>query len=118
MNRIVIRAGRTLSNAEINDCYAQSVCVWNVYRRSTQSGVLPNAFMCGTPVVASRAGAFPEFVEDGATGRFLEGDNREGIAAAFEDMRSNAAQYSRNCRKKFLETFHYKANLESLRAIL
>lgn len=118
MDRIAVLTGRPLLNQEINECYAESICVWNLYRRSTQSGVLPNAFMCGAPVIASRTGAFPEFVEDGMTGKFTEGWNHEGIAAAFNEIHRRNSHYSANCRERFRRVFYFAAHMEKLRSIL
>lgn len=118
VDRIEIRCGRPLSDEEINRAYAESFCVWNIYRRSTQSGVLPKAYMFGSPVIASRIGSFPEFVQDGVNGRFAEGDDIRGILNAAEGMRDNLAAYAANCRKTFLDTFFYQARLNDLRQLL
>lgn len=116
--KIEIRCGRPLSNQEMNRCYAESYCVWNVYRRSTQSGVLPKAFMFGAPVLASRIGSFPEYVAEGFNGRFVSGDDPEAILAATAEFRNNQERYFTNCRKSFLETFYYRAKLRELRIAL
>jgi glycosyltransferase involved in cell wall biosynthesis len=117
-DRVEIRCGRPLTNAEINLCYAQSFCVWNLYRRSTQSGVLPKAYMFGAPVIASRIGSFPEFMQPGITGLFADGGDVEGILAALEEIQRNRDGFAANCRKMFLETFYYRARLEDLRRVL
>ena len=116
--RIEMRCGRELSNAEINRCYAESFCVWNLYRRSTQSGVLPKAFMFGTPVIAGRVGSFGEFVQDGVNGRFAGPRDGEEIQAAATDMRINIARYASHCREAFLRTFYYRAHLQDLARLL
>lgn len=117
-DRIEIRCGRTLSNEEINRCFAESFCVWNVYRRSTQSGVLPKACMFGAPVIASRIGSFPEFVQDGVNGRFTEGDDIRGTLDAVETIRGALGAYVANCRRFFLENLFYRARLDGLRQLL
>ena len=114
LDRIEIRCGRPLGNDEINRCYLESFCVWNIYRRSTQSGVLPKAFMFGTPVIASRVGAFPEWVEEGVNGRFAEARDCEGILAALEDIRNNIEGYATRCRQTFIEKFFYRSNLAAI----
>ena len=116
--RVKIRCGKPLGNDEINRCYAESICVWNLYRRSTQSGVLPKAFMFGTPVIAENIGSFPEFTQDGLNGRFASARDHEGIWIAFEEIRSNIAAYAANSRRTFLETFYYRARLADLRRLL
>lgn len=116
--RIEICCGRPLQNEEINRYYSESVCVWNVYRRSMQSGVLPKAFMFGTPVLASHAGSFVEFVEDDVDGRFVCAQNHTEIGAAVDDMRNRIAEYARNCRAKFTGTFFYRSKLADLERLL
>lgn len=117
-NRVKLVCGRPLKSAEINRCYAESFCVWNLYRRSTQSGVLPKAFMFGAPVIASNLGSFPEFVRDGWNGKFASTGDIGGIVNALEDMRSRQREYAANCRATFLETFYYKSRLADLERLL
>jgi glycosyltransferase involved in cell wall biosynthesis len=117
-DRVKIYCGKPLENDEINRFYAESICVWNLYRRSTQSGVLPKAFMFGTPVIAKNIGSFPEFIQDGLNGRFASARDHQGIYTAFDDMRSNIAAYATNSRRTFLETFYYRARLADLSRLL
>jgi hypothetical protein len=117
-NRIEILCGHPLTNNEINRCYAKSFCVWNLYRRSTQSGVLPKAFMFGSSVIAGRIGSFPEFIQDGVSGRFADARDHQNIWTALEDMRSNLDAYATNSRKTFLETFYYRSHLAELGRLL
>jgi glycosyltransferase involved in cell wall biosynthesis len=108
---IRLQHNRVLSNDEMNQYYLECFCVWNVYRRSTQSGVLPRAFMAGTPVLASRIGSFPEYVLEGLTGEFVDSsEDTAGILLAAEKMRQEPLAYFDGSRKMFLESFFYKAN--------
>jgi glycosyltransferase involved in cell wall biosynthesis len=118
LDKIELICGRTLQNKEINICYAKSFCVWNLYRRSMQSGVLPKAFMFGTPVIASRIGSFPEYVSDGFNGRFASADDRDGVLSALEEVRRRTTEYAGNCRRSFLNTFFYRSRLAELRKLL
>lgn len=117
-HRIEIVCGRALTSEEINRCYAKSFCVWNIYRRVTQSGVMVKSFMFGTPVVASCSGSFPEFVKDGFNGRFASSGDYAAIEAAVLDIRESLHEYTANCRKTFLETFFYKATLPEFERLL
>ena len=117
-DKLEIRCGKPLGNREMNGCYAESICVWNLYRRSTQSGVLPKAFMFGTPVIATRIGSFPEFIQEGANGRFASARDHQGIWAALEDIRSNIGAYAANSRRTFLEAFYYRSHLGELGRLL
>jgi glycosyltransferase involved in cell wall biosynthesis len=109
--KLKIQCGRPLSNEEMNLAYAESFCIWNVYRRSTQSGVLPKAFMFGTPVLASSSGSFPEFVTDGVNGKFARGEDKQVIADSLYEIRSDMTNFATNCRKTFNKEFFYKSNL-------
>jgi glycosyltransferase involved in cell wall biosynthesis len=66
----------------------------------TSSLVAMEAGMCGTPVVAFRAGALPEVVEDGVTG-FLVDDVRQMAEAIAECGRLDAL----SCRRSALARF-------------
>jgi glycosyltransferase involved in cell wall biosynthesis len=118
LDKIEIRCGWPLQNDEMNRCYAESFCIWNLYRRSTQSAVLPKAFMFGTPVIASAIGSFPEYIQEGVNGRFADARNNESVRTALEDIRSNISSYSANCRRTFLETFFYRSRLPDLEGML
>ncbi len=115
---ITLRCGRPLTEQEINESYAQSICVWNLYRFSTQSGVMANAFMCGAPVLASQKGAFPQFIRDGYNGKFAELTDHAGIAAAFREIAGSVNRYSVNCRTSFSECFYYRSQLGAIEQFL
>jgi len=117
--RILVQHGRKLSNEEINQYYLDCFCIWNVYLRSTQSGVLPRSFMAGTPVLASRVGSFPEDVFPGLTGEFANADQEPAtILAIMERMRAHTSDYVDVCRKRFMEKYHDSANRFHLADIL
>ncbi len=118
LDKVEFRCGRPLGNEEMNRCYAESFCVWNVYRRSTQSAVLPKALMFGAPVLASRIGSFPEFITEGRNGRFTSGNDLIGISDALVHFRTHIRTYGEECRKTFLETFYYRSQLKDLERLL
>ena len=104
-----VQHGRPLSNAEINFFYARSVVVWNAYRRSMQSGVLPKAYMFGTPVVTSSANP-SEFFFDDLTGVQISSNyDLNEILRAIEKIIVKFPLYSRACRKIFDEQFFYRS---------
>jgi len=115
---LIVSQGRPLTNAEINQAYERSFCVWNVYRRSTQSGVLPKAFMFGTPVIASNIGSFPEFVRDGENGYLIDDYDFEALSQKLLLVRGNISAMSKNCRTTFENTFHWKAQIPKMKTIL
>ncbi|RLI45422.1 glycosyltransferase family 1 protein [Candidatus Bathyarchaeota archaeon] len=108
--------GRPLTNSEINQAYERGFCVWNIYRRSTQSRVLPKAYMFGTPVIASNIGSFPEFVESGKTGQIvsLGKVSYEGLVEKLLEIKTNIRSYSKNTRDFFLKVFYYKSYVEKM----
>lgn len=118
LDRVDISCGHPIQNHQINTYYSESLCVWNIYRRSTQSGVLPKALMFGAPVLVSRTGSFAEFVEDGVEGRFVCAKNHSEIVLAVDDIRGRIAEYAANCRDRFSRTFFYQARLEDLVKVL
>lgn len=79
---------------------------------------MANAFMCGTPVIASRTGAFADFVIDGYNGEFADATNFERIAAAYQEIADSFQRYSNNSRQTFLENFYYKSQLLKINQIL
>lgn len=109
--RVMLQCGRPLSNDEINRRYAQSICVWNVYRRSTQSGVLAKATMMGAPVLVSGAGSFREFVSDGCEGRLLRSSAPADVFDGYEEIASHLDEYVKHARERFQSTFYWKAQL-------
>jgi glycosyltransferase involved in cell wall biosynthesis len=83
--------------------YLESFCVWNLYKCTTQSGVLPKAFMTGTPVIANSLGSFPDFIRNGLNGEIVDDSrNFEAILRASERIRKNFETYARGCRRSFV----------------
>ena len=116
--RLTVQHGRDLSVEEINEAYRRSICCWNGYRRTTQSGVLPNAFMMGTPVAATRTGSFTEFVEDGETGVFIDSEDPGSIYNGYKRSKERNREMSRACRAFFLENFYYGRQKERFKSII
>ncbi|HYF22795.1 MAG TPA: glycosyltransferase family 4 protein [Caulobacteraceae bacterium] len=70
-------------------------------------GVIVEAFLCGTPVVASRWRAIPEIVADGENGLLFEPGDAAGLAAALRrivdpGLRSRLAAGARRSGEAFL----------------
>jgi hypothetical protein len=106
---LFIQSGRSLTNVEIGNYYARSLVVWNAYRRSMQSGVLPNAYMYGTPVLITRLTRNEYFI-DRVTGVEIETDyDANQIKAAIDIITTNFYEYSKACRRIFLDSFFYRS---------
>ncbi len=107
--RLMIVSGEPMSNRAINEYFSKSIVVWNAYRRSMQSGVLPKAYMLGTPVLV-RALNQSEYFTDGETGvEVSKNCSSSDICRAVEQIIKNFAHYSECCRKEFLNSFYYKS---------
>lgn len=116
--RLHLQCGRPLSNEEINQAFRRSLVVWNAYTRSMQSGVLPKAYMFGTPVLISDANP-SEFFQDGTHGVCVSTryDPLE-MAAAVKTIEQQFEQMSAACRSAFLKHFHYRASAARFLAVL
>lgn len=116
--KLLVQEGRTLTTDEMNQAYKRSICTWNGYRRTTQSGVLPNAFMMGTRVLASSIGSFREFVKPGVTGEFIDPESTDSIYRAYLKIKENADQYSEGCRKEFLGNNYYASQVDTFKKLI
>ena len=115
---LVIQAGRPMTTEEINGFYRQSICVWNAYNRSTQSGVMVNAMMQGTPILANQNGAAGENIREGETGCYITWPiNVEEVADKYRYIREHLDEMSRNARELFLCKNWYGANIEKAREV-
>lgn len=106
-------------DAEIDEAIRTSWAVVAPYRRVTQSGVVPAAFMHGTPVISTRVGGMPESVIPGKTGYLID---RETSFAEWEEafrmVQANFSDLSANCRRFFLDHFDARRGPEFLRPML
>lgn len=107
--RLIIHSGRPLTNDEINEYYHSSVVVWNAYRRSMQSGVMPKAFMFGTPVLVSEFNQ-SEFFVNHDNGELITQYNYEITVSAISRIIANFAHYSECSREAFLKQYFYKTH--------
>lgn len=116
--RLKIIDGHPLTNEEINLCYAESYMVWNAYERMMQSGVLPKAFMFGTPAIVLKKNE-SEFVKDGE-GVVAINNNKsfEEIKNAILKVLSSFMQYSIACNELFLKNFYYKSHNKLFKNII
>jgi glycosyltransferase involved in cell wall biosynthesis len=86
--------------------------------------VIAEAMAAGVPVVASRVGGVPHMVADGKTGRLVEPESPESIAAGLVDVLNSdhAENMSRECvavaEKRFRAASVARQTVEVYRAIL
>jgi glycosyltransferase involved in cell wall biosynthesis len=69
--------------------HAASIFVFPSVCEESFGNPLVEAMASGTPVVATRGGAFPEIVEDGRTGLLVERSDAQALAAAILQLLSN-----------------------------
>ena len=73
---------RYLHNGEASQLFERAALVVCPNLDATQSGVVLTAFGFGKPVVATRVGGIPEYVENGVTGELVEANDPAGLAEA------------------------------------
>lgn len=111
--RLVVKQGKALSSEEIDAAYRSSICTWNGYRRSTQSGVLANSYMQGTPVIATNVGSFNEYVSDGKTGKIIGNFEYETLLNSYLEVSNNIETMEKCCRDAF-KTYFFYANQKDI----
>lgn len=117
--RLKIQAGRPMTTEEINGFYRQSICVWNAYNRSTQSGVLPNALMQGAPVIVNNNGAAKEVMKDKTAGCFINmPPNNEQVYQSYLYIKDHLADMEASAREIFLQKYFYMSQLELARKVI
>ena len=116
--RLSVCDGKPMTNEEINHHYAASYMVWNAYERMMQSGVLPKAFMFGTPALVLRKNE-SEFVKDGE-GVVAIDDNSstKEITNAVTKVVDSFESYSKKCRDLFFRDFYYRTHNQLLKNII
>lgn len=110
--------GSWLTNEQINFYYKNSAVIWNAYDRSTQSGVLPKAFMFATPVLGSLS-IQNEYILDNYNGIYLKNNSDfNEITHAIIEINNNIDFYILNSRETFIKCFHYKNYINNFKNIL
>ncbi len=71
-----------IPNESVSDWFRACDLVVLPYRSATQSGIIPIAYRCGRPVVATKVGALPDVVKEGETGYLVEPNDPEALADA------------------------------------
>jgi len=76
---VEIRNG-LMGDAEAIDLFSRCSLVVLPYHDATQSALIGAAYFFGKPVVVTRTGALPEYVEEGVTGWIIEPGNASLLA--------------------------------------
>lgn len=110
---LVVSAGKPMTSEEINRHYREAICAWNAYKMSTQSGVLPNALMQGTPVLVTDRGDSADIVNDKQEVCFISlPHNNEEIKNSINYIRENLERMSTKARETFLRDYYYGVYLQ------
>jgi glycosyltransferase involved in cell wall biosynthesis len=78
-----------ISNEELACLFQRATLVVCPYLDATQSGIVLTAYAFGKPVVATRVGGLPEYVEDGTTGALVPPNQAFALAQAITKLLLN-----------------------------
>lgn len=82
---------RYIPNNEAAQLFQRAALVVCPYIDASQSAVVLTAYAFGKPVVATRTGGLPEYVDDGVTGRLVTPGNARSLAEAMTDLLEDQA---------------------------
>ena len=73
----------------------------------------------GLPVVASRVGGLPEIIQDGLTGRLVDPEDADQLAAAVSSLRDASLRVAMGAlgRQRFLQVFRIERVIEELELV-
>lgn len=83
--RLELRS-RRIDDAEAVELFSRCGLVVLPYVDATQSALIAAAYYFRKPVIVTRAGALPEYVDDGRTGLIVEPNHPASLARAMEEM--------------------------------
>ena len=90
---------RWVDDTEVADIFQAAEIVVVPYVSASQSGIIALAANFACPVVATRVGAIPEQIRDGATGILVEPGSAEALASAIGSFLADAALRERLSRQ-------------------
>jgi glycosyltransferase involved in cell wall biosynthesis len=88
LSGLMLRPGQ-LSDEEFREAIDRCAAVVLPYRKATQSGVLSTAFAAGRPVIATRVGSFPDYVDD-SNGVLVAPDDPRQLADVIARIQDDA----------------------------
>lgn len=88
----VVAHNRLIDDEEAVDLFRRCGLVVLPYVDATQSALIAAAYYFHKPVLVTRSGALPEYVEEGRTGRVVEPGHPATLARCLEGMLSDPAQ--------------------------
>ena len=100
---------RYVSDWEAAEYFARADAVVLPYIRATSSGVIPLAYYYDKPVIASRVGGLPDFVEEGGTGLLVHPGSPTDLARALSTIISNGGWYNINSITKMKQKLSWQS---------
>jgi len=98
-----------INDSEINEIIRESLAVFRLDREVTQSGVIPNSFMNGTPVIARDIPGLTQHVKHKENGYIVPNDcTPEDIIYAMNYVKEHFTILSREARKSYEDIWHEK----------
>lgn len=95
-----------ISDKDLRQGAADSLAVLALYKETTQSGVIPVAWMKGTPVIGTDIDGITEWVRDRETGVIVSANpTLEEINLAISYIRDHLQEMTQRCRAEYLVTF-------------
>ena len=105
--RVTLFQGKYMTDDFINNCYKESMLVWNAYTRGMQSGVLARSFLYATPVIVNQNNS-NEYVTDRFNSYFISDLNDFcQFKNAIVFTTKNQLFLSNNARETYNENFNY-----------
>lgn len=105
---------RYITNQEIAELNKLATLVVCPYTSASQSGVIMTSFAFNNPILATKVGAIPEFVEDGKTGMLIEYPDADMLAEKIIDFFGNSNKienYRRNINTKYSKSEYSWTNI-------
>jgi hypothetical protein len=115
---LTVVSGVPMTNSEINSYYLNSIVVWNAYKRSMQSGVLPKSYMFGTPIINCNLNKSEYFINEIHGAIIDDSYTLDGFISAIEMVESNFNKFSANCRDFYLNNFDAASQSKAVLSII
>jgi glycosyltransferase involved in cell wall biosynthesis len=95
-----------ISDEDLRVAAGKSIAILSLYKETMQSGIIPLAFMKGTPIIGTNIEGITEWIRDKETGiRVSSNPSIEEIKSAIGYIRNNFYQMTGRCRIEYLEIF-------------
>lgn len=95
-----------IADQDLRQASANSLAVMAIYKETMQSGVIPVAWMQGTPVIGTDIEGITEWIRDGGTGVIVSANpSLDEITAAIRYIKEHFEEMTPQCRAVYLATF-------------